>query len=164
MSADLTAENPAALAPDVPFNFDALLLALNDATGDFPHGALASAKAHWEIVGPHMIDSLWRAVREPDAVIDAGSFLHEYAFRLAAEMRDTRAFAPLVAMLRLPREQVEQLIGDGIADCLDRALASTFDGDDTSLREIAADLSIDWILRVAAVNAIAIRVNYSNVT
>jgi hypothetical protein len=138
---------------------DDIFVAFNNPIG-FPFAAVALAKANWHIVGTALIDELGCAVADPCGYAD-GETIHEFAYRLASDMRDTRAFAPLLEMLYLPDDAVEALIGDGLSDAIGRALACTFDTNDAEseprLRAVAENQRLYVWSRLAAVSAVCIR-------
>ncbi|MCE2722752.1 MAG: DUF1186 domain-containing protein [Betaproteobacteria bacterium] len=127
---------------------------------DFPFEAVAKAKANWPAVGTAFIQELEDAVADPWAYAN-GDMIYEFAYRLASDMRDTRAFAPLLATLYFPEDISEALMGDGTTSNLPRALACTFDASDPSsevkLRGVAENRKLFVWSRVAAVEALCIR-------
>ena len=127
---------------------------------DFPFEAVATAKANWPAVGTAFIQELEDAVADPWAYAN-GDMIYEFAYRLASDMRDTRAFAPLLATLYFPEDISEALMGDGTTSNLPRALACTFDASDPAseakLRGVAENRKLFVWSRVAAVDALYIR-------
>jgi hypothetical protein len=127
---------------------------------DFPFEAVALAKANWPIVGTAFIEELCDAVADPLTYAD-GDMVYEFAYRLASDMRDTRAFAPLLETLYFPEEINEALMGDGTTSNLPRALACTFDASDPTsearLRAVAENRKLSVWCRVAAIDALCIR-------
>ena len=70
---------------------------------DFPFEAVATAKANWRAVVTAFIQELVDSVADPWAYAN-GDMIYEFAYRLASDMRDTRAFAPLQATLYFPED------------------------------------------------------------
>ncbi len=129
---------------------------------DFPFAAVREAKASWAIVGTQFIDVLEDAVADPWDTIESDLMWHDFAYRLAADMRDVRAFAPLIAMLYFPEDTVEALLGDALTSDIGRALAATFDTRDpaaseAALRAVAENRRLYIWSRLAAVDAVCIR-------
>ncbi len=127
----------------------------------FPFAAVSEAKANWSLVGGEFIDVIEDAVADPWDTIDADLMWHDFAYRLAADMRDTRAFAPLVVMLHYPEDMVEALLGDALTGTFGRVLAATFDKADpaseATLRAVAENRRLFIWCRMAAVDAVCIR-------
>lgn len=128
---------------------------------DFPFEAVAKAKVNWAIVGTAFIAEIEAAVADPWSAAEADDMVFEFAYRLASDMRDTRAFAPLLATLYFPEELAESLIGDGMTSNMSRALACTFDAasptSESDLRAAAENWRLYIWNRMAAVDAMCIR-------
>ena len=69
--------------------------------------------------------------------------------------RDQASFQPLLRLLRLPSEDIENLLGDAITDAFPRIAASVFDGDADALFDAIADRSVDQFARNALLGAAA---------
>src|SRR4051794_8028953 len=109
------------------------------AQGQFPppcqtQPAMRWALDHWDGAAPDLLEVLERFAdgtdRSEEAVGAAFFILH-----LAAERRETRAFAPLCRLLRDP-EALEEGLGDGVTTTLKRILIGTYDGDLEALKGV----------------------------
>ena len=129
---------------------------------DFPFAAVSETKANWATVGDQFIDVLEDAAADPWDTIESDLMWHDFAYRLAADMRDARAFLPLIAMMYFPEDTVEALLGDALTSDIGRALAATFDTRDpaaseAALRAVAENRRLYIWSRLAAVDAVCIR-------
>lgn len=124
----------------------------------FPAEAVIEARDHWDEVRIGFLDELTRAVVNPARAIDEENALPLYAIYLAAEKRDS-AFAPLMLdLLRLPVEQIDDLIGENaLTEGMGRCLASVHHGDDAPFHSLAADERLNIYARLAAVDAVVVR-------
>src|SRR3954466_12864268 len=99
---------------------------LASAGHNLPREAMRWALDHWDGAAPDLLGVLERfaagTARSEGAVGAAFFILH-----LAAERRETRAFAPLCRLLRDP-EALEEVLGDGVTTTLKRILIGTYDG------------------------------------
>jgi hypothetical protein len=148
----------------MPSTTDDLLDSLLDAFAnpiDFPFAAVAEAKANWGIVGRDFIDLIEGTAADPLTYIESELMWFDFASRLASDMRDTRAFAPLVAALYLPEDAAEALMGDALTDNMGRILACTFDpansASEAMLRAAGENRHLYIWCRFAAIEALCIR-------
>jgi yecA family protein len=124
----------------------------------FPSQAVALAERHRAVVAPWLVQVLEDLARDPSVALQDDYVLHNFAMVLLGHWRDTRAYHPLLALVRLPYETVDQLFGDLLFETYDRALASVCDGDLAPLIAIVEDdkanvwvrmtLIESWVLRV----------------
>lgn len=124
----------------------------------FPTESVIEAREYWDELRANFLEELSAAVINPARVIDEENALFLYAIFLAAEKRDAEFGPLLLALLRLPYEQVDGLLGDGLLDSTGRCLASLHRGDDTPLRALAADVELNSYVRFAAIDALMVRV------
>lgn len=105
------------------------------------------------------------SLEHPDEVVPAflelledaaeGRFLGEnlealfLIIHILAELRERRAYRPLVAFLRGDQELVESLLGDAITETLPKVLISLYDGDMEPIRGLIEDRSVDEFVRDA---------------
>jgi hypothetical protein len=119
---------------------------------ELPTAAMAEAVARWDECGDFFIDILHGYAAgelDPTADGDAPSIL----LHLLAQIRDTRAFMPLVALLRQDGEMLEAALGDTLTETLPRILVAVFDGDPTPLEGLMADPRADATCRWSATDA-----------
>lgn len=116
------------------------------------------------------VAALRKALEHPDAVAEAtlpiivkaatGAELEEreanllfWGLHIMARARDTRAFGPLLALLRQDIEVVEAVLGDAVSATLSRILASVYDGQPEPLFRLILDSSLDDGIREAVLMA-----------
>jgi hypothetical protein len=127
----------------------------------FPREAVEEARRRWDEWGPHFIAVIERvAAGESPYCEDEDSFdgLFCFATWLAAEKRDTRAYAPLVRACHCSAERAEMLFADDLTNALGRMLASMCDGDLAPLKALAEDANAAMWCRYAALFAMMARV------
>lgn len=79
-----------------------------------------------------------------------------FGLHVCAQARAPSALcAPLLAALRRPQEELEQMLGDTLTEHFNRILIGVFDGDAESLLAFAADPGVHEHQRSAAVEAAA---------
>src|SRR3954453_1461600 len=115
--------------------------AFASAGNDLPREAMRWSLDHWDEAAPGLLGVLERFAdgtdRSEEAVGAAFFILH-----LAAERRETRAFAPLCRLLRDP-EALEEVLGDGVTTTLKRILIGTYDGDLEALKGVIEAEEVD---------------------
>jgi hypothetical protein len=75
------------------------------------------------------------------------------ALHIIGGRRDTLAFKPLLRLVRRPRSEVEDLLGDATTETLPQIVAGVFDGDVLALFDAALDLTIEESVRDAMIGA-----------
>jgi hypothetical protein len=139
---------PDAYEPELAALLDGLA-----ASGPRAREALAQAKAMRTSVTDDFIRLIEAATEDPSgAPHDGAVFL---IFHLLAEWRETRAYRPLLALLRLPEAELHGLIGDGLTETAHRVIAAVFDGDAGPLHEIILDAGADEFVRGGMFSALA---------
>lgn len=121
----------------------------------FPKTALKEALSRKEESVPLLLAvlrSLPGSVRH--GTLPEGYMLHEYGMHLLAELRETAAYRPVVAIARMP--EIDDLIGDGITEDLPKILAAVWDGDNGPLFDLIADNQADEFARAAAMHTLGI--------
>jgi hypothetical protein len=118
-----------------------------------PVEAIEAARANRAAVAPAFV----RAVEEFVAVTgepenDRALFL---VFHLLGEWREKSAYRPLAALLRLPTDEIDDVLGDLVVDTSHRVMAAVFDGDPAPLYEIIRDPDADEIMRSRMCEALA---------
>ena len=124
----------------------------------FPSQAVALAERHREVVAPWLVRVLEDVAREPEQALQDDYVLHQFAMVLLGHWRDTRAYRPLLALVRLPYETVNLLFGDLLFEIYDRAVASVCDGDLAPLIAIVQDDTASVWVRMSLIEAWALRV------
>lgn len=61
--------------------------------------------------------------------------------------RDSQACQPLLRLLRLPFQDLDDLLGDAVAESMAKIVAGVFDGDTDALFALMIDSSIDGFIR-----------------
>lgn len=124
----------------------------------FPVDALALAEAHRDEVAPHLVDVLTQLAADT-SLADGGRWaLHMWAMHLLAAWRDTRAYAPLLALAHHDEDTLDQVLGDVMTESLQSCLASVCDGNVALLQALFEDTSACVWARDAALDAMKIRV------
>jgi hypothetical protein len=131
------------------------LALLKDFSPDFPRDALKEIQENKEDYIPELLESLDFAVRNANELLESKSdyFLFTYAMFLLAEFREKKAFPYLVAMLRLPEDQIDFLLGDRLTEGFSQVLFCTYDDENLQLlHDIIEDKDVYEWARVAALN------------
>jgi hypothetical protein len=76
-------------------------------------------------------------------------------FHLLGEWRERSAYRPLAALLRLPTDDIEDILGDATTDTSQRVMAAVFDGDPAPLYAIIRDPAADEFIRARMCEALA---------
>jgi hypothetical protein len=136
--------------------------ALSRMAPPFPLAAAEEARRRWDELAPFFVAELERVAAggstlrdEIDAEVDG---LFSFAVYLAAEKRDSRAYAPLVRACHCSGERADELFADDVGIQLGRMLASVCDGDIAPIKALAEDGGADLWCRYAALHALVVRV------
>jgi hypothetical protein len=124
----------------------------------FPCAAVEFASSHRDEVAPHLIEALTQIVSVPAIANDDNYLLHLYALYLLAAWRDTRAYAPMIALGYLSEANLDLVLGDLLTDGYERCLASVCDGDVQPLQALFEDTQASHWARMAGLDAIRVRV------
>ena len=127
-------------------------------TRQFPADALAFANRHRDEIAPYLIEALNQVAADPSIADNGNYMLTLYAMNLLAAWRDTRAYAPLLAIGHHDEETVEIVLGDSVTEEYCRCLASVCDGDLAPLKSLFEDTQAGHWSREAALHAWAVRV------
>src|SRR6185437_10897051 len=95
------------------------------AADGLPVEAIRTAQEHRAALAPAFVQAIERYVAGDRADVRA-LFL---VFHLLGEWRERSAYRPLAALLRLPRDDVREALGDGVVETGHRVMAAVFDGD-----------------------------------
>jgi len=123
---------------------DALVAALS--SYDRPDDALVRAIAAPETVADAVLAALAAAADGEPLGEDKESLLL-WGIHVLAAVRDTRACAPLLRLLRRPDDEIDLLLGDAIPITLPSVVVSVFDGAAAPLLELIADKSVNPLVR-----------------
>jgi hypothetical protein len=77
-------------------------------------------------------------------------------FHLLGEWREMEAYRPLARLLRLPTDELEALLGDGLTELSVKVMAAVSDGDPTPLYEVIMDPQADEFARAEMCEALAL--------
>jgi uncharacterized protein len=112
------------------------------------------------------------ALLQPDRIVDATLRVVEAAasgeplsrkdenllfwgIHVLGAAREERAFRPLMRLLRLSSDRLDELLGDATTETLQRIVAGVFDGNPQELIAVIADPSLDDFLRWQLFGALA---------
>ena len=122
--------------------------------GRVPRREIREVLHDWDTLAPVFLARLQAYVENPESrAEDADSLL--VAIHLFAQMRDTRAYRPLIALVSRPREETEDLLGDAVTGTLSKVVASVFDGDPVPMQETILDPAVDEFVAHALFEALA---------
>jgi hypothetical protein len=127
--------------------------ALAGAGRRLPRDAMRWALDHWDEAAPVFLAALERYVDGTDRSEEAASAAF-FILHLAAERRDSSAFAPLCRLAQNP-EATEQALGDAVTITLKAILISTYDGDLDALKAVIEEAAADEYARASAFEALA---------
>ena len=119
-----------------------------------PREALTEAVRQKDAITPILLDALdtvyEKVQSEGEGVCDDPAYgLSWYAFFLLARFQEQRAFPKLLQMLVLDEDSLDILLGDILTNSMGNILYSTYDGNITAAKEIAADSSLSPFAREA---------------
>ncbi|WP_375462737.1 DUF1186 domain-containing protein [uncultured Methylobacterium sp.] len=131
---------------------DATLVRDLSAADHLPEAALRRALAEPEAVAGETLRLL--AAAAEGAELEAGAQnLMFWGLHVLAHGRDTRALAPLLALLRQDGDTIDALLGDAVTTTLPRVVASLFDGETAPLFARILDSTGDGAVRTALFSA-----------
>jgi hypothetical protein len=124
--------------------------------GRVPRREIREALEDWDTLAPVFLARLQAYGENPESRLeDADPLL--VAIHLFAQVRDTRAYRPLIALVSRPREETEDLLGDAVTGTLSKIVASVFDGDPVPMQEAILDPAVDEFVANALFEALAFR-------
>ena len=128
--------------------------ALSRMAPPFPLAAAQEARRRWDELAPFFVAELERVAAGGSTLLDEANEeydgLFSFAVYLAAEKRDTRAYAPLVRACHCSSERADELFADDAGIQLGRMLASVCDGDLAPIKALAEDSDADLWCHYAA--------------
>ncbi len=128
----------------------------------YPADTVRWALEQREALTPHFLALLERVSRDPAAASEDEVDLYTWAYIYLAIWRDSRAWEPMLALLRQPTDDIEGVLGDSIHETYGRALAGVCPGDVAPLRELALDASLSVWHRMAVLDAWRLRVQLAD--
>ncbi len=120
--------------------------------GRLPVEAIRAAQADRDTMTPLFLDTIDDLLSLEDAAEPAALF---FIFHLLGEWREKSAYRPLASFLQLPRDVLNEILGDCITETSHRVMAAVFDGDPDPLYEIIRDEEADEFVRARMCHAIA---------
>ncbi len=96
----------------------------------FPKEAMAAASARRDAMAPIFVDLLDRVSQQRSgAMADADLMALIPIVYLLAQWRETRAYRPLLRLMRRSPRTLDATLGDAVTESAFRMIAGTFDGD-----------------------------------
>jgi hypothetical protein len=120
---------------------------------DLPREAMQWSLDNWKEAAPGLLGVLERYADGTDRSEDAANAAF-FILHLAAERRETCAFAPLCRLAK-DAEAIEAVLGDGITTTLKGILISTYDGDLDALKGLIEAEEADPYVRSGAFEVLA---------
>jgi uncharacterized protein len=133
---------------------DDLIERLATAGNVLPEEAMRAALSDWGAAAPRLLALLEAYAAGEDRSERAETAVFFILF-LAAERRESRAFAPICRLAR-DAEAMEAALGDGITESFADILADTFDGSVETLLGVVDDAETDGSVRDAALGALTL--------
>jgi hypothetical protein len=130
-----------------------ILAGLNEPEA-LPVEAIRAAQADRGTMVPLFLRSI-EELSSPDDTPVAPSALF-FIFHLLGEWREKSAYRPLAKLLRLPRDDIDDVLGGAITETTHRVMAAVFDGDPNPLYEIILDQNADEFIRSRMCHTIAL--------
>ncbi|MBB4265139.1 DUF1186 domain-containing protein [Roseospira visakhapatnamensis] len=120
--------------------------------GPFPEPAVRASLDTPAAVVPRFLDILERAATGADLSEDEREAIF-LMIHILADLRETRAFRPLVSLLRRDDDVVEPILGDCLFETVAQVLISLYDGDIAPLETLIGDPDASEWGRQAGLNA-----------
>jgi len=123
---------------------------------EFPRAAIREIQANREEFTAELLEALEYASLNAARLCEDENeyYLHMYAMFLLAEFKEKRAFPYLLALLQLPEDQTEYMIGDTLTEDFHRVLFCTYDGENIqTLLDIIENAELYEWSRMVAVKA-----------
>lgn len=133
---------------------DQIIKELETYSGKFPEQALQEATLRKDKITPILLATLDRVLQKPAIAVDQNYMLHLYSLFLLAQFREKKAFPKIIALVSLPADIVESMLGDAITEDLPNILYSTYD-DLNALKEIVENPNVGIFVRGSALEVIS---------
>ena len=133
-------------------------------TGIFPHEALQEAILQKDEIIPELLRFLEYTVANAEELTKSKKeyWGHIFAMYLLAQFREKRAFPLIIKLMQFPEKLIDHLLDDIITEDLNSILASVYNGDILSIKNIIEDDNIYEFTRHAAIASLNILV-YNNI-
>lgn len=123
----------------------------------FPKDAMAAATVQRDVMAPVFVALLERISQQRSgSMSDADLMALIPAIYLLAQWRETRAYRPLLRLLRRSTRTLDLTLGDAVTESAFRMVAGTFDDDLNPLFEAIMDLCADDFARGAMMCALVV--------
>jgi hypothetical protein len=130
-----------------------LLLEIANAK-DVPREAIARCMLCLPDVAPELLAAITRATEAPVTSQNELNLVY-YGVPILAAAREPRLQAPLLRLLRLPDETLEELIGDEYVTTVPRIAVGAFDGDALGLFDLLRDAEASDFVRMPLFGSVA---------
>lgn len=159
----MAALNTSFLPPDAAAtplaDWPALRAQIETITELYPEAAMAQLDAQRATFAEPMVQVLIDVAADPEPACMPDYALHMLAMHWLAVGRDTRAYAPLIAIGRLDAHLVmDELLGDVVHQSYGRCLAAVCDGHLEPFKTLIEDDKASLWVRMAALDGWAVRV------
>jgi uncharacterized protein len=111
-----------------------------------PEATVAACLAHFDMMAPRLRALLIRA-GDGEGLSEVEKRALFWGVHILGQGRDILAFKPLIQLLRLPDETLDDLFGDALSESLPRVVVNIFDGNDVPLFDLLADRSVSRFVR-----------------
>ena len=116
----------------------------------FPKEAFRIISEHKEEAIPYLYEAIDRAVNERND-LDENYELHFYALFLLGEFQDKNSFEKIMALVLLPSEELDSLLGDAITSGLSDILYNTYNGNWELLKNAVWNIEMNDFAKSAIV-------------
>lgn len=121
----------------------------------FPKAAMAAAGLDRDTMAPVFVDLISRLTSQQISAMNDGDVIAlTPAFHLLGEWRETRAYQPVLNLLRQPSSTLDFLLGDALTETAFRVVAGIFDGDLQPHFEAILDSGTDEFARSSLMRAL----------
>jgi hypothetical protein len=122
-----------------------------------PRAALAAAAERRKEMAPLFVATIENYLSEEDIERPAEEALF-LMFHLLGDWRETSAYPALARLLRLPEEDLDDILGDGVTETSHRVMAAVFDGDPQPIYDIILDPDASEYIRARMCETLAMAV------
>ena len=120
---------------------------------EFPHDAIAAARANKEIVTQPFLELFENYINGTDSSDQTENILF-LVIHILGEFQVKQAFQPLLQFLSEDTKRADRILGDCITETLSGVLINTFNGDTSGLCELILNPRADVFIRGAAIDAL----------
>lgn len=123
----------------------------------FPKAAMAAARADRDKMVSIFVDLVDRLANQQLVEMQEGEITALIPiFHMLGEFQESRAYRPLLMLLRQPSKTLDYLLGDAVTETSFRVLAATCDGDLQPLFEFVEDATTDVFARSSMIDALVL--------